>query len=367
MDEKINEEISIENLKRLASSAFKNDKLLSFKEQIDNYAMQRTKSNEVLLLDASDSKYRHIPDLNNVIIIEQSKIKKICEIHKISLEQLSNLDSWLIYTPLVMESLSRQNSMVVFADAKDKDNNEILIALHLQKRAGQKGFEVDVDEITSVYGKENLEYLIENTVAADRKIFVNQNTKDWLRRAEVSFLECLTSLSIDNCSTYQTLQKSLNPEIERWLNNEKRNQSYLKTPDGKETIAVSDEVMFDALEREREKRVESKRIFVGRDINDPMLERSEILPEKKNNPRIENVKQESAKDILADCSCVCLEDKEPKFTSKEAEIEYRRSVMRSQILSPNESIAEAKKEASEFNKGLSDSKRHVMNQSSRKR
>ena len=68
-----------------------------------------------------------------------------------------------------------------------------------------------------------------------------------------------------------------------------------------------------------------------------------------------------------DRPCVCLEDKEPKFTSKEAELEYRRSVMRSKVLPPNESIAYHKKRAEEFNKGLSDTKRHVMNKTSRTR
>ena len=122
--------------------------------------------------------------------------------------------------------------------------------------------------------------------------------------------------------------------------------------------------MFDALERKREQRIESKRQF----INDPSENTDELLPEKKNNPRERNTELEDLEeDILVDCPCINLDNVKPNFTSKEAELEFRRSIMRSQVLPPNQSIAEAKQISTEFNKGLSDTKRHVMNQSSRKR
>ena len=173
-------------------------------------------------------------------------------------------------------------------------------------------------------------------------------------------------------------------------------QLYQKTQDGK-LVPVSDEDMYKALENVRQKRNAENRVVIG-NIDDPTLGGSmELLPEKNNNPRVGETyygnpcykKIEGAEnydpltgahDILAGAHCECLEDKEPNFVSGEAKEEFEKSCqtkvgdvadkkerVKPKRLPPSEHIAQATQRAQEFNKGLSDSSRHVMKQTSRLR
>ncbi len=70
---------------------------------------------------------------------------------------------------------------MLIADAKDKNGNDILIILHLEKEYRQ----LSVNEITSIYGKRNLAYLIENTVEVSKEVFVNERTDGWLQQSRL--------------------------------------------------------------------------------------------------------------------------------------------------------------------------------------
>ena len=102
-----------------------------------------------------------------------------------------------------MESFSIKNALLVFADAKDIHGNEILVALHVEKSRGQRTHEIVVDEVASVYGKENLSYFLENTAKAGRSIYVNEKTKSWLVRTGVPF-PALGAMSIPKNGSRQS-------------------------------------------------------------------------------------------------------------------------------------------------------------------
>ncbi len=52
---------------------------------------------------------------------------------------------------------------------------------------------LELNEIASIYGKKNLAYLIENTFAAGKKIFVNERTGNWLQLAGLPLPELVTN------------------------------------------------------------------------------------------------------------------------------------------------------------------------------
>ena len=113
------------------------------------------------------------------IVMKQSIIKKISVDHELSLGELKQLPNWLHEYPLALEPLSDIDSPLLIADAKDLHGNDILIALHLEKEYRQ----IQINEISSIYGKKNLAYLIENTFAAGKNIYVNERTGNWLQHS----------------------------------------------------------------------------------------------------------------------------------------------------------------------------------------
>lgn len=193
MDEK-----QIDNLRRLARSAFAPDgSLRPFDEQVRDYAFGELPESEVLIVSSSTKGFDLPIATDEPLVLSQRNLKKIQFEHDITLKELSNLPKWLEQHPLALESLTMRDALAVFADAQDVHGNEILIALHVARERGQRAYEIVVDEIASVYGKENLDYLIENTARAGKNIYVNENTKSWFVRTGVPFPALETSSVIN--------------------------------------------------------------------------------------------------------------------------------------------------------------------------
>lgn len=190
MDEK-----QIGNLRRLAKSSVSEDgQVRPFAEQMRNYAFGNLPTNEFLIVTDDASKFHLAGVGNEAVLMSQKNIEKVRLDHSINLDSLMDLPSWLEEHPFSMDSISMKDALVVFAGATDVYDNEIIIALHLGRPKGQKNFELLVDEVSSVYGKENASFFIGNSARAGAKLYVNEKTKGWSSRAGVQFPELATSL-----------------------------------------------------------------------------------------------------------------------------------------------------------------------------
>lgn len=203
------EEKQIDNLRRLARSAFAPDgSLRPFDEQVRDYAFGELPESEVLIVSSSTKGFGLPIATDEPLVLSQRNLKKIQFEHDITLKELSDLPKWLEQHPLALESLTMRDALAVFADAQDVHGNEILIALHVARERGQRAYEIVVDEIASVYGKENLDYLIENTARAGKNIYVNENTKSWFVRTGVPFPALETS-SVINEYTLERIESQV--------------------------------------------------------------------------------------------------------------------------------------------------------------
>lgn len=184
----------ISRIKRIAADAFNPDGTVKpFAEQVEAYRFEELRSGSVLVFPKSSSDY-HLPfDGSDWIILKQKDLRKIVVDHEIGWRDVCSLDQWLDQHPLVMESLSVDGALVIFADARDIDGNEIIMSLHARIEQGQKELEIFVDRISSVYGKRDASNLIKNTAKLGKAIYVNEKTKDWLLRTGVQFPEPSTN------------------------------------------------------------------------------------------------------------------------------------------------------------------------------
>ena len=201
MDEK-----QIENLRRLAKSSVSEDgQVRPFAEQLTEYALGDFPSGEIFVVSGSVSEFGLPLDNDYPLVLSQKNARKIEFEHDISLKQLSFLPKWLEQHPLAVESFSMPNALMVFADARDVHGNEIVVALHIEKSRGAFMHEIVIDEVASVYGKENIGFFLENTANAGRAIYVNEKTRSWLLLTGVPFPPLATS-SVYNEYTLERIE-----------------------------------------------------------------------------------------------------------------------------------------------------------------
>jgi hypothetical protein len=189
-------------LSKVAPSAFEGGRILAFSEQVNKYLYKETSSGELLVVAEAMSSVglqgEGIPD--RPLLINQSVLEKIVEVHEIGYHDLGSLPQWLAGHPLAMESISDKGGLVVIADAVDKHQNDIIVAIHFNERKGSDGWLIN--EVASVYGKAGLAYLIENTVRLKKEIYVNRSTSDWLVRAGLRLPEDVACRLQEYCSRF---------------------------------------------------------------------------------------------------------------------------------------------------------------------
>lgn len=216
----------ISNIQRIAKDAFYPDGTIKpFAKQIEEYALSvgndEKHASFQFLLPHTATDYCLPIEGSDYILLKRSDLKKIVSDHEISLSEIRDLDDWLRKHPLVLESLSVENAIVIFADARDIHGNEIIMSLHLGIEVGQKSYELFVDRITSVYGKHSASNLIANTARAGKKIYVNEKTQDWLLRTGVQF----PALATNPVYNEYTKQRSLTLDPSSFEVDQTRNQN----------------------------------------------------------------------------------------------------------------------------------------------
>ncbi len=154
-----------------------NGKLKTFKEQLQDENFSKT-SPYVLSEDSLG-----VADNNLPIIINPSVIDKIYNKHNISKEELFDLPDKIKNYTLVTKSQNREDSIIVFIDQVDSNNRPIMISMALDKKSGT----YNVNNITSVYGRNNGTTFIENLIKNGKILKQGKKIKQWLTSTGVQF------------------------------------------------------------------------------------------------------------------------------------------------------------------------------------
>lgn len=207
-------------LKRISPGSFDdNGRIIPFRKQLESFAFGKMPSGNMLVV-AESLKAAGITEMignDAPLLMRQRTLRKIQAEHEISLEKLMDLPSWLKEHPLMLESITEKDSIVVVADAVDKAGNPIIVAIHLENTA--RGFLLN--DAASVYGKRNLAYLIENTYDLNKRVYVNERTGGWIRRTGLPLPERIANRLHEDCTTStarcenKTTRSSTQVEIRR--------------------------------------------------------------------------------------------------------------------------------------------------------
>jgi len=172
--------MDIERIKQINPSIVKDDGTIqSFKEQLFDLEhglydftlpMVITPSSEYLSFMGNE-------DPEKPVLINPRKIMKIRAEHFLTISDLADLEYYLKGSGLAFESLTQGTSRVVVIDKEDEVGDQIIAACRLD---AESAF-LSVNQITSIYGKENFMGFVERTFEADKVFFCNEKTETFVK------------------------------------------------------------------------------------------------------------------------------------------------------------------------------------------
>ena len=145
-----------------------------------------------------------LPDLPILITakhlksITQESGKESMNYHGLSVRTVKRLPEQLADPIAVMDSLTRDDSVVVLTELKDKENRPVIAAVKMNGRGYLKDIEIEANILTSVYGKDNFERFLERNVEAGTILYWNKEKSQSLSvNPGIQFPDVMASIDSD--------------------------------------------------------------------------------------------------------------------------------------------------------------------------
>lgn len=94
--------------------------------------------------------------------------------HGLEIEQLKRIPVLLEEPVMIMDSVSRNDSIVVVTSEVDRDNCPVIVSIHPNGRGNYEMENVDSNFITSIYGRENFGSFLERVVQTNNLLFCDK-------------------------------------------------------------------------------------------------------------------------------------------------------------------------------------------------
>ena len=169
---------------------------LSFSNAIDKWLSGSLKSSEQFELGETPTILQKLNAQNFPIKMSQEVLVKITGgKHSISLDEIKRLPEAIHDPIMVFDSASVPNAFVIFTELTDKSGNDVVVAIHLNRKAGFNY----INRIASVYGKDNIGSFIENQISANNLRYIEKKkSQDWLRSRGLQLPKLNTILNSNN-------------------------------------------------------------------------------------------------------------------------------------------------------------------------
>ncbi len=155
------------------------NKTSGWKEQLIDYFLYKSdeRKRNPLVVSRNSEKLEYAGIKNNPIIINRSTVTKLIDKHSLEEEFLKELDEVINNSIFALDSIQHTTSKIFITDKQNKDGNPIIFIIRENDKEGYS----NVNRITSVYDKSNLQNLIYRTAEQDRKIYINPEKEEEFR------------------------------------------------------------------------------------------------------------------------------------------------------------------------------------------
>lgn len=153
-------------------------RLKPFSEQLLEYEYGVYPKDKPFVISNTTMRLNDAFILPHPITMTQSTVNKIKKKHDIDNTFIMRIERMLRNNVLIMESRNkhRQNCFIVVTDCVDKQDHPIILILKKDYRIGYNL----TNCISSMYGKENIERLIDATFHSGCAFYPNEKTEHWL-------------------------------------------------------------------------------------------------------------------------------------------------------------------------------------------
>lgn len=171
----------IDIIKRINKNVVLEDgKIISFDKQLIQLMSGVFDTRYPLVIAPNTMSLSYINDLNpnNCLVMNSSTVIKLREKHDLGFEFVSNCERYLQESLLAFESYKHETSKVILLREVDDDGFPMVAICRQDKRMGN---ELYVNEIPSIYDKQNLERLITHSYEKDQMFFKNKKIEQYVR------------------------------------------------------------------------------------------------------------------------------------------------------------------------------------------
>lgn len=171
----------IKELQRINKNIIdQNGQLLSFDKQLIQLMSGVFDTRYPLVIAPNTMSLSYINDLNpnNCLVMNSSTVIKLREKHDLGFEFVSNCERYLQESLLAFESYKHETSKVILLREVDDDGFPMVAICRQDKSVGRMIF---INEITSIYDKQNLSRLISATYEMDKMFFKNKKIEQYIR------------------------------------------------------------------------------------------------------------------------------------------------------------------------------------------
>ncbi len=156
------------------------DALEKFAGQIDTFMRGRLKKSDTLSLGQTPEILKQLKAKSLPVVMSQDVLIKITGgKHSISTDEIKKLPSEIANPLMVFDSATVKGAFVILTELTDKEGNEVIVALHLGRRADH----INVNRIATVFGKKNIENFIKaQTRDGNLRYIDKKRSQEWSQR-----------------------------------------------------------------------------------------------------------------------------------------------------------------------------------------
>lgn len=197
----------IETIRKINKNIIHEDgTITSFDKQLIQLMSGTYDTKYPLVVSDSTHSLDYIEDFatDNPLVINVSTVIKLREKHDIGYEFVSNCEAYLKESVLAFDSYQQDTSKIILLNEVD-DNGFPMIAICRENK--DLGGNLLINEITSIYEKEALENLLNNTYEKNKKFYTNEKTEQYIKSIGLQLSKGLT-YALSNSYDSQCFNKS---------------------------------------------------------------------------------------------------------------------------------------------------------------
>lgn len=150
-----------------------------FSEQVDAVLSGADTTNTHIMVSKTPKILRDVGLPNLPILMTAKHLKSITQnsgtdnmnYHGLGVKAVKKLPEMIADPVMIMDSLTRDDSIVVLTEIADKENRPVIAAIKMNGKGYQEGNRIDANILTSVYGRNNFNDFIKRNVEAGTVIY----------------------------------------------------------------------------------------------------------------------------------------------------------------------------------------------------